>query len=202
MIIKPVPHGLEDLVGKSPGGRTQGLHASDIYGRYFDGKKKKRSKADDAKFAEAMPLYFEAGLSWEQMLEEQFKKRMSVNRPGELVTPEGIIYSPDLFLFNEGGVDFRLGEMKLTWMSNREMPREAFNDYTFPEKYAKWDFQMQYYCFQLETPYARLISFFINGDYRENRQPQLQAWDICYSPRELRNTNDLAIRIAKAEGML
>lgn len=201
MIITPCKHGLEDLVGKSPAGRTQGLHMSDIYGRYHE-TGKKRTKEDDAAFATAMPNYFEAGLTFEQMLEDKFKERMvPIARPGELTTPEGIIYSPDLFIFGED-VDLRLGEIKLTWMSNKGVPRGECSVDCFPKKFDKYFTQIMAYAYNVETPYARLIAFFINGDYAQHRQPELLAWDITFTARELRENWQKLIRVAKAEGML
>lgn len=194
MLITPCPHGLEDIVGISPGGRThEKLHISDIYGRYFDVVTPRKPN----KFIEeAKPLYMEAGLAFEQLLEDAFKKRLCGERPGELVTEEGIVYSPDLILFN--GVT-RLGEVKVTWLSNRDVPREASNG--FPAVFDKYFVQMMAYCKHLETPYARLIAYFVNADYRPPR-PELLAWDIEFSRREIEENWRKLLNVARAEGML
>ena len=181
MIVTPCAHGLEDIIGQNEPGyiRTPGLHMSTIYNDYYqyqDPKRYDKTKPMDV-------LRLEAGLSWERLLEEAIKDRigaMGCGRPGELIGPEGIIYSPDLIIFN-GSI--RLGEIKLTWMSSREVPREK--DYGFPPKFEKYLTQMKCYCYCLETPYARLIAFFVNGDYRPPT-PELLAWDITFSPRELK----------------
>lgn len=194
MVITPCPHGLEDIVGISPGGRThEKLHMSDIYGRYYEIVKPRKPN----KFIEeAKPLYMEAGLAFEQMLEEAFKTRLSGERPGELVTEEGIVYSPDLILFEDVT---RLGEIKVSWMSSKEVPREEAN--SFPPKFEKYFTQMMSYCRALETPYARLIAFFVNADYRPPR-PELLAWNITFTKRELDENWRHMLNVARREGML
>ena len=196
MKITPVDHGLQNLVGKSMGPRSKGLHMSDIYGSLFQELEPKRyaHKADSP-----LPLLrFEAGLALESILEEGLKRRL-VERPGEFTTPEGIIFSPDLILFNG---TTRVGEMKLTWLSSREVPREPSNG--FPPKFDKYFVQMKAYCRCLETADARLIAFFINGDYdrKRNAGPELLAWDITFSKRELEENWAMLISHAKSKGML
>jgi hypothetical protein len=194
MRIVPCKHGLEDLVGVSPGGRThEKLHISDLYGRYYEVTDPKRFKHTGP----PNPLYLEMGLTFEQMLEDKFKERMSgVSRPGELTTAEGIVYSPDLIIFN--GVT-RLGEIKLTWMSSKEMPDTEANG--LPPKFEKWITQIMAYSFHLETPYARLIAFFVNGAYKQ-MVPELRAWDLEFTSRELHENWDKLIRLARHEGMI
>lgn len=133
------------------------------------------------------PLRLETGLALEEMLEEGLKRRLSteedVERPGEFVTPnEGIIYTPDLIIYTSKE---RLGEIKLTWMSSREVPREATTR-GFPPKFNKYFTQMKCYGHHLEMPLQRLIAFFVNGDYRPSR-PELLAWDIEFTAREMRD---------------
>lgn len=182
MKIIPVPHGLEDLVGKS-GYRTPGLHLSTIYNDMYQELEPKRY----VKGAPLDPLRLEAGLSFESILEEGIKSRLcGGGRPDEMVSAEGILFNPDLIIFNHCT---RVGEIKLTWMSCRGWPEEASNN--FPPKADKYVTQMACYCHCLETPYARLIGYFVNGEWDcSNRQkppaPMLKAWDIEFSPRELR----------------
>lgn len=195
MIITPCKeHGLEDLIGKSTGERTHHrIHMSDIYGRYFDVIKPRKF---NEKITEAKDLYMEAGLSFETVLEDAIKARLSGQRPGELVTEEGIYYSPDLILYNHVT---RLGEIKVTWMSNTEVPREPSNGW--PPKFDKYFVQMMAYCYHLETPYARLYAFFVNGDYRPPR-PELLAFDIEFTKRELDENWRKLLNVARTEGMI
>lgn len=195
MLITPCAHGLEHIVGKSGGERShEKLHMSDLYGRYYEVIAPRKHNQF---ISDAQPLYMEAGLSFETMLEGAVKTRLSGERPGELTTEEGIVYSPDLILFDGG--EPRLGEIKVTWMSSKEVPREPSNG--FPPKFEKYFTQMMAYCYHLETPYARLIAFFVNADYRPPR-PELLAWDVTFTARELKENWQKLLNVARSEGML
>lgn len=207
MKITPVPHGFDGIVGISPGDRSEGLHMSAIYGEMFkqiDPKRYGRGGHPD-------PVVLEAGLAVELIFERAIRERLvGSGRPGEfthvdpkLATP--IIYSPDLILFNG---HTRLGEIKLTWMSTSEVPNTPTN--SFPEKFDKYVCQMQSYCWCLETPYARLITYHVNGGYeflkkghdkKRGPQPKLLAWDIEFSARELKENWAAIINTAKSMGV-
>ena len=192
MKIVPVAHDLELGVSSLP--RTLGLHMSDIYGRLYEELEPKRFRRDTP-----MPLEkLEAGLTFETILEEGLARRLAGDqRPGEFITKEGIIYSPDLLLFNG---ETRLGEIKLTWMSSREMPQAAAS--RLPPKFDKWVTQMSSYCHNLETPYARLYSFFVNGNYEHPYEPELRAWDVEFSARDLKDNWRMMLNFAKQRRML
>lgn len=192
MHIVPVQHGLEDLLGKSVGHRSPGLHMSDIYNDLFKALEPKRYRGGAPD-----PLYLEAGLAFEDMIEEGLKRRLSGGeRPGEFTTEEGIIFSPDLIIFNG---ETRLGEIKLTWMSTKEVPVEAAN--SFPPRFEKYFVQMKAYCYHLQLGHARLICFFVNGSYRPPK-PELRAWDIEFTSRELRENWSMLLNHARARRML
>lgn len=148
------------------------------------------------------PLRLEAGLAFESFLEEALKARFSESgsgRPGEMISEEGILFNPDLIIFN-GSV--RVGEIKLTWMSSREMPREPAN--CFPPKFDKHLCQILSYCHCLETPDARLIGFFVNGRYEHYKSgnPELLAWDLQFTKREMDENWASIINHAKHKRML
>lgn len=169
MKIVPVDHDLDLAVSQLP--RSPGLHISDVYNSLYQKLEPKRFTGDTPD-----PLRLELGLALEQILEEGLKHRLA-ERPGEFITTlagRPVAYSPDLFLFNHL---FRIGEIKLTYMSNRQ-------GITHP-KFDKWFTQMKAYCHATETPYARLYACFVNGDYRPPFQPSLKAWDIEFTKREL-----------------
>ncbi len=206
MIVTPVEHGLEDIVGQNGPGfeRTSGLHMSDIYGSLY-----KELEPDRFDTGEPMDRNrLELGLSLEVMLEEGLRTRLSAQsgRPGEFVEPEhGIIYSPDLIIFNG---KTRLGEIKLSWMSSSQVPRQKGG--SFPPKFDKYFVQMMAYCRCLETPYARLYAFFVNGDYSFRKtgrgtvpaSPELLCWDLEFTKRELAENWQMLIQHAKMKGML
>jgi hypothetical protein len=193
MKITPIKHGLEDLIGKS-GPRTPGVHMSALYGDLYQDLEPTRY----VRGGTPDPLRLEAGLAFEQFLEDALRVRLlQGERPPEFTHTEPgivepILFNPDLIIFNGAT---RVGEIKLTWMSSREMPREEANN--FPDKVGKWITQMQSYCYCLETNEARLIGFFVNGDWQLTRKggawsetkfaPELLAWNVTFTSRELRD---------------
>lgn len=207
MKIHPLPqHELPSLNHNDPGFvRTAGLHMSDIYGSFYQELEPKKYKGD--RVPGLMEAYQGAGMALETALEQGLKDRLSIDsgRPGELehrekgiATP--ILFSPDLIIFN--GVS-RLGEIKLTWMSSREVPREDIDSNTFPKKFDKYFSQMMAYCHCLQTPYARLYGFFVNGTWdRKRMQPEFLGWDIEFSPREIRDEWSMLINHARSVRLL
>lgn len=199
MIITPCKLDLDLTFNRSP--RTPGLHMSDIYGSLFRELEPERYTRDDLD-DRTKNAYMLVGLSLEEMLEEGLRQRFAETgsgRPGEFVTEEGIIYSPDLIIFNG---ETRLGEIKLTWMSSREVPREPANG--FPPKFDKYFVQMMAYCHHLETPYARLLACFVNGTYDKSTgmKPELLSWDITFTARELRDNWQMLKMHGRLKGML
>lgn len=195
MIITPAT--LEGLtLGGSAAGRSPGLHMSDIYNDYFQLSEPKRY--DKSKPMDMVRV--EAGLVFEEMLEDGLQARFGLmlggERPGEFTTVEGIHYTPDLILFDGRGTV--LGEIKLTWLSARECPIspcmekrtgipsnwDGHSDVAFPRKFDKYFVQMMSYCYHLRTSHARLLVYFVNGNYRPPA-PALLSWDFTFSKIEL-----------------
>lgn len=200
MHIVPIKTDFAELgLGVSTGPRTTGkgvVHMSDIYGSLYQHLEPKRFQ----KGGTPDPLRMELGLNFEEILEEGLRKRLNGGeRPGELTTEEGIIYSPDLIIFNG---HTRLGEIKLTWMSSREVPREPSN--SFPPKFDKYFTQMMAYCYHLCTPYARLFGFFVCGNWDRTRgnQPEFLAWDIEFTKRELDENWRMLVNHARHVGLM
>ena len=191
MRITPVAHGLDDIVGVSLGPRSPGLHMSDIYGSLFQELEPKRFKKDSA----PDPLRFELGLALETVLEKGLIDRWSAERPGEFTTIEGILYTPDAIIFNGSP---RLGEIKLTWMSCKDVPREEAK--SFPPRFDKWLCQIKAYAYHLELSQARLLAYFVNGANRAS--PELLAWDIDFTARELKENWQMLLNFARQRKML
>ena len=215
MRIDPIEH---DLVLSAPTEgyvRTSGLHLSDIYNDLYKSLNPARYDKRD-KDGQPLPfssLHAEIGTAFEEVLEPAIRARIvGAERPGEyvsqhttecasagtFVTPgdpvchcgAGVIFTPDHFLFN--GL-FRVGELKLTWMSCR---------YPLTDKrFAKWLTQIRAYCYHLQTRYARLYVLFINGDY-SSYSPLLKAWDIEFTDKELLEEWRMLLHHARRKGMV
>lgn len=199
MLITPIAVNPSDLgIGVSAGPRSAGLHMSDIYGSLYQGLEPDRYD----KSRPMNPLLLELGLEFESILEQSLKSRLTGvgERCGEFTTEEGIIYSPDLIIFNG---HTRLGEIKLTFMSSREMPVEV-TDAGFPAKFDKWLVQMKAYCYNLELNYARLYALFVYGDYDRSKgpNPQFRAWDIEFTARELKENWQMLMNHARHARLL
>ncbi len=194
MQVTPVAHGLEHLIGKS-GPRTGGLHASTLYGSLFEELEPKRFTGGTPD-----PLRLEAGLAFETFLEDAIRERLGVGggRPGELIGPHGILFNPDLLIYGDD-VDLRVGEIKLTWLSMKEWPSQPTNG--FPPKADKYLCQMMMYCEMLETPYSRLIGYFVNGTYKP-MAPQMGAWDITFTKQEMQDNWNMVTNHGKQKGLL
>lgn len=187
MRIQEIDHGL-DLARPTEGYvRTPGLHMSEIYNSLY-------SKLDPKRYGNKTggpdSLKMEVGTAFEEVLEEAISRRLLGDRPGEFRTKEGIIYTPDHFLYN--GIT-RLSEFKVTWMSNRYGILDP--------RFDKWFTQMKVYGHHLDMPQQRLYALFVNGDYTIH-QPQLRAWDIEWTRKEMSEEWNMLLRHARREGML
>lgn len=211
MEFSAVAHGLD--FGKNAPGyvRSPGVHMSDLYNSLYERLEPKRFNHDTP-----MPMdKMEIGMVWEEIIEREFRKRVGVAegtawRPGEFVTPEGIAYSPDLLIANG---TTRLGEIKATWMSCRNVPISkeqaeaagrpdlANKLATFDDKFSKWFTQIKAYLYHLKLTEARLIVLFLNGNYKPP-SPVPLAWDLAFTQRELDEEWAMLVNHAKAEGMI
>jgi hypothetical protein len=186
--VTSLSHNL-DLLAGSGEGRSTGIHASDIYTSLYQQLEPTRyvkgSKPDDLRMA--------MGLAWEQYLEALLVRNgVKVFRPGELLTDEGVAYSPDGLLENR---ITRLIEYKCTWMSSRE-------DITHP-KFGKWITQVQFYLHALQLRHARFYVLYVNGDYtRGAGGPVLKMWDIEFADQELQETHQMLMNHAADEGLI
>jgi hypothetical protein len=198
---RPIQQCFDFEVAKASGGpRSPGLHLSDIYGALFKERYPERYDKPDSG---AKEVYMELGLALELMIEAGLKLRHAY-RPEEHRTPEGIYFSPDLIIEEDDRI--LLGEIKCTWMSSKEVPREKHVN-AFPPKFDKYLVQMKGYCRSLGTPYARLFVFFVNGKWncklrREQPVPELLIWDLTFTEQELEENWLMLINYARSKGML
>lgn len=174
--------------------RGAGIHASDIYGDYFNKKRKKKN--DDFEMTpEQLDLLYTIGLAWEQYLEKRLiQEGVLCARPGELESDEGIKYSPDLLIVN--GHD-RLGEIKATYMSSRDcIPGN--------EKFEKYLGQIKLYCYWTGIPRCRFYVLYLHGNWKRGPGMKLidfKAWDIEFTARELKDNYKLMMQHARNEDL-
>lgn len=188
MIVKPITLDIDFLASDLV--RSPGLHASDIYGDLFKHLDPKRYDYKD----EANPLLLAMGTAWEKHFEYLLTKNGIVaERPGEMMSDEGIAYSPDLILFN--GVT-RLGEIKLTSMSAKDMPTEETN--CLPPKLKKYEVQMMLYAYWLRVLDGWLAILFLNKPW----SPDLRVFDLHWEQRELDENYRMCMNHALHTGML
>ena len=190
MIITPYEQEL-DLLGMVAPHRSPGLHMSEIYNDYYkraDPKRYRGGPLDMVRMA--------AGTVLESVFEQALAIGMNGERPGEFVTKEGIFYSPDIIAF-EGKITV-LGEIKATWMSAKEVPVSPSQSKktgvpsnwdgsslaSFPKQFDKYFTQMKCYCYHLRTPYARLLVYFVNGNWKPPA-PVFLAWNFVFTAMEL-----------------
>ena len=98
------------------------------------------------------------------------------------------------------GATLRVGEVKCTWLSCREMPTERANN--LPPKFDKYLVQLKGYCYALHTLYGRLYVYFVNGNYDRPYVPQLLAWDVNFASADLESNWRMLMNHATHKGML
>jgi hypothetical protein len=109
------------------------------------------------------------------------------------MSPEGIAYSPDLIFFN--GVT-RLGEIKLTSMSAKDMPTEVCNN--LPPKLDKYLTQMMLYAYWLGLTDGWLAILFLYRPF----DPDLRVFELQWSPRELADNHAMCMGHARGMGVI
>ncbi len=190
MIITPYDKEL-DLAGVVAPHRTPGLHMSQIYNDYYQRADPKRFKGGPLDM-----VRMGAGTVLEGVFESALAIGMAGERPGEFVTEEGIYYSPDIIAF-EGKIVV-LGEIKVTWMSCKEVPVSPSQSAlcgvpsnwdghglaTFPKQFDKYFTQIKCYCYHLGTNVARLYIYFVNGNWAPPK-PVLLMWNLTFNQIEL-----------------
>ena len=184
MKVVPVSHGLDLL--KSDLVRSPGVHASDIYGSLYADLYPNRYDYGDTP---PNPALLALGTAWESHLEKLLVANgVQAERPGEFMSPEGIAYSPDLIIFN--GVT-RLGEIKLTSMSAKDMPTTECNN--LPPKMDKYQCQMMLYAYWLGLVEGWLAVLFLHSPWN----PDLRIFVLTWTERELQDNHAMVINHAR-----
>lgn len=183
--------------------RSPGLHVSELYSQLHPQKARKNPITEDE-----LAVYAIGGFSMEMVLEAGFQQLVAarctdmgldVERPGEIVSSEGVICSPDLF-FHEPD-DIVIGDIKCKWLSTKGMPVSEEGEDNFPgTKFDKHFSQLQAYLHVLSEnlgrPFTRgrLIVYFVNGNWQDFK-PKLHAWDLEWSVQEIEETWDALMTI-------
>ena len=158
-------------LGVAPGpAREAGVHVSTVI-------KQLCRALDPARFSGEITDWtrIEVGFTVEAWIEQAWQaRRAHTFRPGA-ISKDGIIGSPDAVTFD--GDDLIVDEIKCTWMSSKGCPDE--------KKFWHWLVQIKAYCHLLDTTRARLHAIFMNGDYKDHREPQYLSWDLQFHDGEI-----------------
>lgn len=180
--------------------RSPGLHASGIYGDLYQ-------DLEPTRFVRGSmpdPLRLGLGMAFEERLEAALLRAgHEVVRPGEFFTEEGIAFSPDLLIFDSPKGAVRVGEIKLTWMTSRDLPAMGDTSHTsLPDKMSKYAVQLMFYCRNIGVSLGRYYILCVNGNGKGRRDPELHTFDVEFSERELESNHRMLLNHAKDKGML
>ncbi len=216
MICTPLTtHTVESLKTHKTGeDRSPGLHLSDVIKSVMqDLNPKTYGKAGSVQTFDTTTLTrFEAGFTFEEMMEHAFAaRRVDVARVGE-VELDGIAGSPDgINVTEDPGI---VVETKFTWKSMRGTPWpceehtepmrwcESCGPQEWDSKHLAWLLQMQGYCKMLNLHRAQLWALFVNGSYSPAGSPVLRVWQFEWTQGELDATWAMFLRQAREKGLL
>lgn len=204
---------LESRLGHSDAPRTEGLHLSTVYKHLMETLQPDR-------FNSAVPMNMkrvEIGLLFENMLERAMVEKFAAVRPGELISDEGILMTPD-------GVNPALmagEEYKATWMSSSKGISETVIIDTMPcdvplPKFFHWFLQMLGYAKWLDVRTFLLRVLFVNGDYKWHESinpitgkkesiptgPQFKSYRVTFTDQEVEDNWALLMSVAREKGLL
>lgn len=179
--------------------RSPGVHVSDII-RDLENTVTKPGERKDFKDLSPdekrrMGNYVAVGWAWEEIFKRQmlamdasvWRDAARYQHKFELVK-DAIIATPDYVDTKEDV----LIEFKATWRSSG---RDIQSDFW------SWWVQIKAYCHMLGLDHARLIVFFVCGDYRESG-PQIKMWDAKFTSVELEENWIMLHQHAKRRGWL
>lgn len=154
---------------------------------------------DDPITEEQLKVYGLLGLAFEDRCETALLSLATepdwpfdAARIGE-VEQDGIACSPDVMLVPKDGSHWQELSIKVTWRSCKGDPIDS-------PKFAYYVDQCQTYATPLDTLSAVVFAFFVNGDYRGNRHPQIHAWELTFSERERAETWQVLLNLKQQRG--
>lgn len=162
--------------------RSTGLHVSQVI-------KSLLVKLEPERFGGEMDwTKIELGFAVEALIEHAFRDRQQdIARIGELVKDD-IAGTPDGLSVDDEGL--LIHEIKCTWMSSTDCPDH--------KKFSHWLWQIKSYCHMADALRARLHVFFVNGNYRDTRNPEYREWDLLFSQGELEENWAMIVNAARS----
>jgi hypothetical protein len=193
--------------------RTPGCHLSDIMRSLQQTGDPKTYGEPGSPFLpnSTTQLRFEAGFTFERVLELAFAdRRLDIVRIGE-VELDGVIGSPDGVILEPNGAALT-DEYKWTWRSSRGTPWPC-EDHEFIKEGCDqcvhvWGKKHLWYIWQLKS-YTKMLGltggilrvFFVNGDY-STMSPQYRSWRFEWTEEELAQHWLGVIKQGKEQGLL
>lgn len=134
---------------------------------------------DDEDEGERDYTLMELGSAFERALVTALAERYAQSMPDRYVQPgelelDGLIGTPDLLDL----LDVSVHEIKLTKLSSRQ-PLDG-------PKFWKYWVQLMAYCRMAETTKGFLHVCHLNGDYKENREPDYRVYEVNFTIDELK----------------
>lgn len=166
--------------------RPEGLHLTDIIRSIMEESGMSKSTGGGVWKPASLTLAAEVGFLWEDLLSLALKSRLP-NRIEGLIH-EGIHMSPD-------GIDvdkWWLYDYKVAWASSARLPVDNW----------KWMAQMMGYCEGLDMRTVIMPVLYLNGNYRDRREPEFLTWKIEFTTQEVKDNWRMIINHAKAKGWL
>ena len=172
--------------------RSPGLHVSHIIKDIMVDLYPKRFKRNEEEIPWAL---MEMGFVWEEVISLGLVKRFFVDdvifQPGEIeldMNGTTCYMTPDGYHVKDDCVE----EYKFTKASARKDIDDPF--------FMHWVMQTQAYCLGMGCLMSRFRILFVNGDYKEKRDPLVRVWNVSFTPRELDENWDMLTNHAISKG--
>lgn len=189
MIYRDIPFtfDLTTADGRRMGeGRSPGIHLSDVikYMRLTIAKEKIRETGSDN--------WAMLGFAFENVVEDALVRYFGKAKGREVVSQseccvDGIFITPDGYDLSDGSYE----EYKATWRSLKKLD-------DFHKWFWHWEVQLKGNCYAAGTNKARLVMFFVMGDYSfrpPEGGPQLRCREYEFTDEELEENWEMVKRV-------
>ena len=169
-------------------GRSPGCHLSDIihricleYGYYEE--RPEDIDPETGEFSEDLQTLLQVGCAFETALILRYSQQYPglYIQPGEIILDD-IAITADLMNFvpddRYPDLPYKITEIKCTYMSSAEDP--------LGPKFWRIRAQLMAQCLGWRTLVGQIAILHINGDYRGNRVPKFNVWELEFTQQELR----------------